>query len=129
MQGDPGDDAGIQTFSAESASGSISVVGPTYISQLGLVPTGPALVGFSVSITSAFNGDVFDCGLEDLAGDPVGGTITLTTTANTPVTFADTRVVTLSTDTVVQLVCQPQGFSLQSSYTDASAYALSFSTT
>src|SRR5665213_1690178 len=127
--------ASAPTFSATSTAGA-TIPTPsdafTFPAQTALVPSGPALVGFSVGIQNVFFAPFpVSCSLVD-ANDP--GTV-FATTANLAVadspsfsTFATTQVVNLTSPTslAVQCISSPPVLTPFFEYENLSVYAISF---
>jgi hypothetical protein len=129
--------ASAPTFSATSASGSAGSIGPyiySFATQTVAVPAGPALIGFSVGLSSDFyKSELYTCSLID-AGNP---STVLATTASLLVptapdysTFATTQMVSLAQATPLTVECsstQPLSNAFLY-YESLSIYAISFAT-
>jgi len=128
--------ASAPTFSATSASGIVFSTGPftdTFSTQTVAVPAGPALVGFSVALSTDFPEPTsYTCSLID-AGNPA---TVLATTASIVIsgaagysTFATTQVVSLAQATPLTVECtSAQPFFFELRYESLSIYAISFAT-
>jgi hypothetical protein len=124
--------ASAPTFSAISASG-LSSPGPVFafFTQTAAVPAGPALVGFSVGLSSPFGlGFPVTCSLVDTSNP---STVFATTASLTPglppafSTYAATQVVDLAAPTVLSVQCvMTPSFPPPLQYQSLSVYAISF---
>ncbi|HEU0207161.1 MAG TPA: hypothetical protein VFQ74_10795 [Pseudolysinimonas sp.] len=124
--GPAGSNATIPTYSYLSAAGGIQALpfpsgGPFMPST---VPTRPALVGFSMSLTGGGFGQT-TCGLYSLETGDLIASAAPVSVSPTPALVALTQVVTLSSPTTLQLECTNPAFDNES-YTNLSMYALSF---
>jgi len=90
------------------------------------VPAGPALIGFSMSLTSYIGQPT--CGLYSVeTGALIASAAPDTAAPGTTATVAMTQVVTLTSPTTLQLGCADSFIDFKP-YTDLSIYALSFAT-
>ena len=90
------------------------------------VPAGPALVGFSMSVTGPF-GDT-TCGLFSLETTAPIAVAPPVAVSSTAVLIAVTQVVTLTAPTTLELECSNSVIAQFASFTNLSIYALSFAT-
>lgn len=123
--GPAGSNASIPTYSYLSASGAIFAApfpsgGPSMTST---VPTGPALIGFSMSLTGQFGQST--CGLYSSETGTLIASAAPVSVGPTPALVALTQVVTLSSPTTLELECTNTNFDFDQ-YTNLSMYALSF---
>jgi hypothetical protein len=97
------------------------------------IPAGPALVGFTVTLTDVVF-DLATCSLVDTGTGAIVASAAPTELSpeptafspQTPSTIATTQVVTLAPATTLQLQCSGFSTPLPVSYTDLSVYAISF---
>lgn len=125
--GPAGSNASIPTYSYLSASGlfvadTLPLFGPTMSST---VPAGPALIGFSMSLTGIMGQTT--CGLYSAGTRSLIAAASPVAVSPTSVLVSMTQVVTLSSPTNLELVCT-NPFIDPESYTNLSIYALSFAT-
>jgi len=124
--GPAGSNASIATSTFQSAAGTVLAMpnpttGPVTTS---IVPAGPTLIGFSLSLTGLFGQTT--CGLYDTSGTQIAAAPPVTV-GSAPVLVAMTQVVTLTAPSVLELRCA-NVFPDFENYTNLSIYALSFAT-
>ena len=139
VKGDTGDQgttgtsgASAPSFAVTSASGIATLMLPwqNFGDPIGLpvqIPAGPALVGFTVTITDPFL-DFSTCSLVDASTNAVIASAAPVTLSPTPTTVSTTQVVTLAGPTTLQLQCGLVINPIPDTYTGLSVYAISFAT-
>jgi hypothetical protein len=136
VQGAKGDTgasgASAPSFAVTSASGTSTLTLPwqSFGDPIGVpvqIPAGPALVGFTVTITDPLF-DFPTCSLVDAISGVVVASAAPVTLSPTPTTVSTTQVVTLASPTTLQLKCGPAFSPLLDTYTGLSVYAISFAT-
>jgi hypothetical protein len=136
LQGEKGDTgasgASAPSFAVTSASGMAIPIFPqqNFGNPIGVpvqIPAGPALVGFTVTITDPFV-DFSTCSLVDATTLVVIASAAPVLLSSTPTTVSTTQVVTLAAPTTLQLQCGPTVLPNPDTYTGLSVYAISFAT-
>ncbi|MEO8261773.1 MAG: hypothetical protein ABI566_04315 [Pseudolysinimonas sp.] len=129
VPGTPGQDASANSFSYTSASGTFPVFSSNFTAGTiaGPVPAGPALVGFSIKVTSLGFAQAISCELVDGLGNTYGTTGFISMTTGTPLTLDATLVITVPTASTLSVACTaPYPDPFAKTYTDLSIYAISF---
>ncbi|HMH59420.1 MAG TPA: hypothetical protein VK537_09580 [Galbitalea sp.] len=139
VKGDTGDQgttgasgASAPSFAVTSASGIAVPIFPqqNFGNPIGVpvqIPAGPALVGFTVTITDPFF-DFSTCSLVDATTNAVIASAAPITLSPSPTTVSTTQVVTLAGPTTLQLQCGLIINPIPDTYTGLSVYAISFAT-
>ena len=139
IQGDPGAQgipgaagASAPTFSATPADGTF-LVQPSTSSPIatlfGPIPAGPALIGFSMQLTTQFIGVTVSCELTDITTGNVLilGTPTVLSPGSNSL-FAGTQVTSLAVASSLQVLCTSPNVFEFVDYSAVSIYAISFAT-